>query len=344
VTRRLRAPWPSLAMFVVLLSACGGTTASAAPPVGTGTSAPSPTASLSPSAAASASPVTALVDIPGSHVRMVPPQGFVPATDFPGFQSADGSSILVSELARSYSELVKDLTVDGLASGGISVTSKTDVQVDGKAAVLVEGAQTSNGAQFGKILLVTGTTKASVVITGSYPLSAAGVRQTMHDAVLTVSFDPDRVIDPTAGLRFTLTPAAPLRFAGAFANTGSYDTSGTIPAADPMEPSLFVAPSLGDTPVANVAAFAKARLEQTVQISNVKVGAATAVTVAGLDGVELIGTATHQSGAQVFVYQVLLVQQDGTGYVLMSGRCRIAEQDKCLTMFRSSVATYAAKP
>jgi hypothetical protein len=343
VTRRLRAPWPPLAVLLVLVAACGGTTASASP-AGTGTSAPSPTAAVSSSAAASGSPAAALVDIPGTHVRMVSPEGFVPAADFPGFQRTDGSSILVSEVPGSYTELVKGLTVDRLASSGISITSKTEVEVDGRPAVLVEGAQTANGAQFGKIMLVTGTAKSTVVITGSYPLSASGVRQTLHDAVLTVSFDPDRVIDPTAGLHFTITPAAPLRFAGALANTGAYDTSGTIPAADPMEPSLFVAPSLGETPVGNVAAFAKARLEQTVQISDVKIGAATAVTIAGLDGVELIGTATHQSGAPVFVYQVLLVQSDGTGYVLMSGRCRIAEQDQCLTMFRSSVATYAAKP
>ncbi len=52
------------------------------------------------------SPALTSVAVPGTSVRLPPPEGFMPADRFPGFmKESTGSSIMVSEIPGPYGEV-----------------------------------------------------------------------------------------------------------------------------------------------------------------------------------------------------------------------------------------------
>jgi hypothetical protein len=160
-------------------------------------------------------------------------------------------------------------------------------------------------------------------------------------AILTTSFDPDRQVDPAAALRFTISPAPPLRFAGVMMNSALYNTSGTFPSADPDEPYLIVAPSLGEADTSDLGALAREQLRQA-EVTDVVTQDPADVTIAGLPGIELTGTAKGPTGgAEVFVYEVLLV--DGAEVVTMIGICPIERRAECPAAFEQTTRTYRPK-
>jgi hypothetical protein len=285
--------------------------------------------------------------IPGMHVALVPPVGFVAATSFPGFQDdATGSSIVVAELPGPFSEIADGMTDARIAGEGIEVITREEITQNGLPAVLIEGRQDAGGGRgiFGKVLFITGTEDATALIDCNYPEGDEALRETMVEAVRTTLFDPDRPVDPTDALDFTIEPAPPLKFAGAFANGAVYNTSGQLPAADPLEPALIVAPSLGPAVVGDAEEFAKRRLAQTPQIVDPVVEEVSDVTVAGMDGIEILASAGDDDDPShtLFVYQLLLVDQEQGGYVLMTGVARRDDRADALPAFRDSASTFAA--
>jgi hypothetical protein len=240
------------------------------------------------------------------------------------------------------------MTAAAFAGQGIEVTAREEITQNGLPALLVEGRQDAGGGRgtFGKFLLVTGTEASVALITANYPDGDETLREMLLDSVRTTVFDPDRPVDPSEALSFTLTPAGPLKFAGVFANGAAYNTSGQLPSADPLEPTLIVGPSLGAAVVGDAEAFARQRLAQTPQLVDPVVESVTDVTIARMDGVEILALAGDDDDAsrRLFAYQVLLVSLDRGGYVLMTGISREEDRAEALRAFRASAATFAFKP
>jgi hypothetical protein len=66
-----------------------------------------------------------LVKIAGTKCSLIPPSGFVVATRFSGFQSAEtGASIMINELLTPYATLVTEFTADALKSSGMTLLKK----------------------------------------------------------------------------------------------------------------------------------------------------------------------------------------------------------------------------
>jgi hypothetical protein len=301
-----------------------------------------PTPSPTPSAGAS-SRIPGAVAVAGTHVVMPPPAGFVPAVAFPGFwHDASGSSVVVAEVPGPYSKLVAGLTDEGLAGKGIVVTNRTDVTIDGRPSLLLEGSQKAQDTIVGKVMLVTGTEDLTAIVTGNYPVDDAALGATIRESILATSFDPDRIVDQQASLRFTITPAPPLTFAGTAVNGAIYNTSGVLPSADRNEPSLIVVPSLGETDTSDLEALGRAQLLQVSSITDVVIENRADVTIAGLPGIELGGTARDtKAGADLFVYEVVLA--DGSAFVAMIGTCPIGRRAECLAAFQQTTRTYRPK-
>jgi len=344
-------PMRSIALAALLLAGCASGSApssSLAPPsegaATTATDASAPTSADPSAAAGTASLAPGAFLVPGTHVALVPPDGFTTATGYPGFQHvASGSSIVITELPGPYDQVVAGFTQEAFAAQGVEVHGRTEVTLEGRPALLIEARQQAQGITFGKWILATGTDELTALLNSNYPESETTIGESLRAALLAASFDPARPSDPAAALSFTITPSPPLVFGGAFSNGAVYNTSGTIPSADPLEPTLAVAPSLGAAPVGDAEAFARQRLEQTPLIKDIAIEATSPVTVAGLDGVEIVAAAKHEVGNDALVvYQVLLVTEEG--YVLLSGQCRLAERDVCLGAFRSTTETYRQKP
>ena len=309
-------------------------------PAGTPTAAASIAATPLPSVTSSLSPGAVL--LAGTHVALVPPDGFVESTTFVGFEHESGASIVVAELPASYAELVSGMTDARFEEQGITVTERREVTVDGRAATLIEGTQAAQGLTFGKVLLLIGTDALTAFLTGNYLIDDGAIGDAIRAAELSVSFDPNRPVDPQAALDFTIAPVAPLKFAGALNNGGLYNTSGLLPGADPGEPSLIVAPSFGGGVVGDPVAFSKALLDGMGSIRDVVVESATEATVAGRPATIVIATGRSSTrDAEIAIYQVVLGGDDD--YVALLGICAPDQRAVFFDVFAETISTYAPK-
>jgi hypothetical protein len=112
-----------------------------------------------------------------------------------------------------------------------------------------------------------------------------------------------------------------------------------------VEPVLIVAPSLGAAVVGDPEVFARQRLAQLPHTADVTVESVSNVSVAGMDGVEILalgGTDQDPDGKR-FVYQLLLIGPGGTGYVLIVGYAPEAQRQTILEAFRTTAETFAFK-
>jgi hypothetical protein len=278
----------------------------------------------------------------GTHVALVPPHGFVESTSFVGFEHESGASILVAELPASYTELITGMTDARFEEQGITVSERQAVIVGGREATLIEGTQEALGATFGKVLLLTGTDTLTAFVTGNYPIDREAIGEDIRAAELSLSFDPNRSVDPQAALNFTITPVAPLKFAGVVNNGGLYNTSGLLPAANPGEPSLIVAPSFGLPVVGDPIAFSRALLDNMRSIRDVAVESAMETTIAGRPAVVTVGTAESTTrDVEIVVYQVVLGGADD--YVAFVGLCEPDQRATFFDVFAETIGTYAPK-
>ena len=173
MTHRLRPSLAWLAAAALVSGACAAGTTSTEPSAAA-TPATTPAASpiASPGAAASPAP-GALVRIPGTRVSMVPQGAFVAATNFDGFGDPSGAAIEVTDVAQPFSVLAPQVTVEELASQGITVQTRDERKLaDGHDSVLLSGTQNIEGRDTQKIILVTGDEESSVLITANIPFSS----------------------------------------------------------------------------------------------------------------------------------------------------------------------------
>jgi hypothetical protein len=352
-------------LAAALFSGCSvagpaGSVGAASPPFESGASGPAtPTASTSASATASP-PATAsssagssgppaspqprpagYVVVAGSHVGLVPPSGFKPSATFTGFEHPSGASIVVAELPTGLDALLPKLTDDAFDKQGIRVATRRDVTVDGRPGVLLEGVQALGGQSVEKRILVTGTDTLTAIVNGNAFDEPAGIADLIESALLTVGIDGGSV-DAIGSLGFEVTPSPPLRFAGTLMNAASYNLSGRLPAADPLEPTFIAAPSIDLRAIDPTEASFRRRLEsmtyRAVSILKMK-----PVTVGALSGFEATATAMRtRTDDKVFLYAVMLFGPEG-GYVLMTGECLATERDRYEAPFRATAATYRPK-
>jgi hypothetical protein len=256
-----------------------------------------------------------------------------------GFQHArSGASILVAELAGPAGEVIAGVTDEAIASQGVQVSARTDLTVDGRPGLLIEGLQRNQDLVFGKLILVTGTQDLTVLVTGNFLVDDVARGDAIRAAILALTFDPNVSTDPQSALSFTIAPAPPLRYAGVFGNGAMYNPSGSVPAAAD-EPYLLVAPSLGDLVTGDLSEFARQSLMSTATLTDIVIESSSDISVAGLKGIVLTATATRTTrGDPVVVYHVVL--SDGSGYVRMIGISPVAKGASFVDVFRQTVESY----
>src|SRR5688500_20086113 len=85
---------------------------------------------------ASAVPAFAqVVRVPGTNVSLVPPAGFSPARQYPGFEQESGqASIMVTELPGAAADMLRARTGEALATRGWILVTARDPDVSGHPA------------------------------------------------------------------------------------------------------------------------------------------------------------------------------------------------------------------
>lgn len=282
--------------------------------------------------AAAAQPVR----VAGTTVSVQPPDGFVPSTQFPGFQRADASaSIVVTEMPAPAAEVGAGFTQAGLAKRGVTLVGSDTVTVAGRDAQLMRATQMVDGKQFQKWIVLLGEGARSVLITASYPTSAAKtLREPLKRAVLSATWSPELVVGPFDGLAFRISEGEQLKIASRSGNVLLLTANGAKPPVATGEPFVIAGASPGDAAAGNVEAFARARIVQIASLADVTNLKGEARTIDGLTAYELTGDAADaKTGTPMAVYQLVIA--DRQQYFIVQGLVARPRGAEWLPRFRA---------
>lgn len=263
--------------------------------------------------------------VPGTRVTLQPPEGFVPAERFTGFQRAEArASIMVVELEAPFTEMEGRLTDEAFAAQGMRVRNSEALSVDSMRGRLVAVTQEARGETFDKWALMFGDSSVTVIVTATYPRrSTDSLSVPLKRAVLSARLGDRVPADPLEGLNFRITEGPRLRIAQRVGNTLLLNESGQLPNPGPESPFLVVGTSVSPVDLEDLEAFARRRITQTVNFSQVSNVTGASVSIDGSTGYELFADAVHTgSSTPVRLYQVVVAE--GSHYHLIQASAGVA--------------------
>ena len=274
--------------------------------------------------------------VPGTKVTLVPPAGFVPAEQFPGFQRVEAaSSIMVTEMSAPSAEIRTAMTAEGLATRGMTLLNALPGKVADHDATLLHVSQIANGAVFEKWMLVFGDQANTVMVVATFPQAlSASLSEPMRQSVLSTRWDPTQQVGLFDGLKFRVAETGRLKFARRVSNMIMLTRAGDQGPVAPGDPFAVVGASLSQIDVAaNLEGFSRQRLSQTAEITGLAGLVGRPTEVDGLPAYELTAEAKDlNTGTPLSLYQ--LVVAEGSHYYLVQGLVGQAQSQRYLPEFR----------
>ena len=243
----------------------------------------------------------------GTRVSIIKADNFTPAPNFSGYvDKATQASIMITEMPSPYEATTAGFNEAGLASRSMKLVSKEAVTVGDYPGVLCSVKQTAYGSDFSKWILAFGNNDQTIVVTASFPDSAAEkLSAALKATILTARFDAKAVPpDPMADLPFPISGSKSLLMAGRIQNTLLFSPTGKITAIDPTDHSLFlVGQALNDIDISDKQDFARTRLKMTANLTDVKILTENDISVSGMPTREILATGKNKQGEDLFVLQ-----------------------------------------
>jgi hypothetical protein len=282
--------------------------------------------------------------IPGTSVHLNPPPGFVKSERFPGFQNETNfSSIMVTEMAGSFAELIKGFSdAEKMQAQGMVLLEKSSVIVDGQKAMLFHLEQSAHGTQFKKWALVVDRSGSTTFILATYlRAESANQEQLLKKAVLSTTFG--KKTDPMDALSFSVNLEAPFEIAKVMGNNLLISPNGQFPVKDDNIPIMVVGISVAeDLNIENRKKFAERRIQKTPTVKNITIQQSTPTTIGLLTGYSTIAEGKSENTAKpMTIYQVLLY--DSSGYCLIQGVTPSAKKEEYLPIFKEVAKSFRMK-
>jgi hypothetical protein len=283
--------------------------------------------------------------VAGTRVSVVPPAGFAPSQQFPGFvQESMSASIMVTEFPGPFSE-----TSSGFASPlelmkrGMTLLSKQELKVNGRSGLLLQVKQIAFGTEYLKWLLIFGDDEESAIIAATFPKKLEmELSEKMKVSVLTAKWDKGKVVSPTEGLNFTFTEKGEMRLAKRIAHTLLYTKSGTFPSKGVDDPLFVIGQALSQIQLDDKQEFVKSRLSQTATITGIEIERLSQVTVDSLSGYEISARGKDQeTGQPMVIYQLVLFEDQG--YYIMQGLVSETQRQVYLPVFKEMAESFKRK-
>jgi hypothetical protein len=260
---------------------------------------------------------TGPVRIPGTKSSLVPPEGFVLAELFPGFeQESTASSIMVTEIEIPFEMIATGMTKEGMATRGMELLDSEEIKFGEVDGLLFFLTQEEEGVVYRKWLGIFGDDFQTVMSVGTFPVIRADeLSAPIREAVLSTVMDPDAEISMFDGLTFRFQENVELKIANRMSNTLVLTRDGTLETGGPKDPLMIVGSAYREFPIDDVEEFTKDRIMQTDHVEDIGDIEGEAVTIEGSPGYELIATAKDsQTGIPMMLY-LLVVARDDTYYL-----------------------------
>lgn len=185
----------------------------------------------------------------------------------------------------------------------------------------------------------------TVLVTATFPVSQSeALSKRLKAAVLSARFDSTaKTLAPMDDLPFTISGTSSMKIAGRVQNTLLLTPSGKMtPPADSDNKSIFVVgQALSDMEVGDKSVFARARLQKTDNLTDIKILDEKDTTVAGLPAREITASATGKQGESVFILQTIAYGRGS--YFIMQGMTDMATRTRMECEFRSIINSLKLK-
>jgi hypothetical protein len=279
--------------------------------------------------------------VPGTHVSLPRPKGFVVADDFLGFRSLRGvGTITVAEVPQPYDEL-KSYSDEVVSKKGWELVSREVVTIDhSKGELIVATQRLPNGLVIQRWVAIFGTPRRWAMISASCPQNdAPRWEPEFRRALLRARWRSMEDFDPFENLGFTLRGEYDLRFALRGVDEITFTKDGFLPLADDSDPALVIKVADETVPEEERPAYCVEQLKQSTVLEGGRVIAANPTELDGLSGCEALAQGPQTgTGSPLLVYQAALF---GPRHVyLFGGRVGLRFRDVWLSRMRHMVALF----
>jgi hypothetical protein len=290
---------------------------------------------------------------PNSRVALDLGEGFAPSDRFSGFvDEKSGASFIVVEMPASAYEEVKQIAdrAEALAAQGLRDPAKAELPGRKGEYVYFTGKQTSLDVSFEKFVLILRENGVTAMITANIPeaaLAASTFTKAQVEETLAKAAVKDEMFKGAE--LFRLGYLGPFKEAfGLMGTSKGYSTSGQPPAPGDnrvvKEPTLIVAPSTDARLGIDPKAAAQRSFQSFGGLKEAKIESEKSVTIAGLKGHQIVGSAVEPSSAsKIGIYLLLLAGEPG-GYYAIVGTSPFAEMPKMLPEFEKVTASFEPLP
>ncbi len=257
-----------------------------------------------------------LIKVSGTKCRLIPPSGFVTATNFSGFQNAEtGASIMINELPAPYQSIVNGFTADALKSRGMTLIKKQTIDFNGSKAVMFNITQPANGKTYIKQMLVFGDTKGTVLVNGIYPEASKEIEVKIKEAILSTVYNNAQNDNPLDAATFTIdTDDTDFKLIKYMSGSLLYSTDGQIPTE---KPTLIVGNSVAKVLTQNRKKYSEERLRKLPRGEQNIIKEIKEITIDNLKGYEIIADGKTKNDKPELVYQVMLFNDNGDYYIIV---------------------------
>lgn len=280
------------------------------------------------------------IKVSGTKCSLIPPNGFVAATTFSGFQNAEtGASIMINELPAPYQTLVDGFTAEALKSRGMILLKKQTIDFNGSKATLINLTQSANGTIYLKQMLVFGDTKGTVLVNGIYPESSKDIESQIKGALLSTVYNDSQKENPLEAATFTIDiKDTDFKLIKYMSGSLLYSTDGKIPTE---KPTLIVGNSIAKVASQNQKKYAEERLKKLPRGEFSVIREIQEVTIDNLKGFEIVADGKTKKNKTELVYQVMLFNENGDYYIIV-GQTK-DDFEKYLKSFKKIAKTFKRK-
>jgi len=280
------------------------------------------------------------IKVPGTKCSIIPPDGFVPATNFSGFQNAKtGASIMINEIPVSYQSIENSFTAEELKKRGMMLESKQLIDFNNSKALLIRVRQTANESIYIKQLLIFGDTNKTVLVNGIYPEAINEIEVEIKEALFSTVYTESQPDNPIEAANFTIDVSG-TGFKAVKYMSGSllYSIDGKIPTD---KPTLIIGNSVSSVLPENQKQYAEERLKKLPQGEFSEIKEIRKITIDGLTGYEIVANGKTHENKPIIIYQVIIFNDKGDYYII-TGRSE-EEHQKYLDVFRKVAKTFKRK-
>jgi hypothetical protein len=281
-------------------------------------------------------------NIIGTKISLIPPKGFLKATNFLGLQQTQsGSTIMILDIPGPFSEVSKGLTKAGFLSQGVQVKDIENLNINNLPAILVTGEQNAYGNIYTKYVLCFGTDKETIMINGASPNNLTEIAKEIKTSILTSFYEADKKINPFDVVDYDIDVSkSKLIFANSMSNALTFTTDGLSPTKSIDKTSLTIAKSFSKTTIEDKKLFVLNRLKQ-LPVEIIKTETTEEISIDGISGYELISTSKDKKTGEPEKVCFVILFSDNMYYLFYGSTNQ--DFDNNIDRLKNAIKTFRRK-